>query len=100
MGWNDRLPEDPFIPSERYYQEREEYEAWLDYMEARLREEDELQLSSQNINPAALSKTADVPVHSNRGILARLWGRVFNKNTHSEPAAEQQDARAVQETPF
>jgi hypothetical protein len=80
MGWNDRLPEDPFIPSDTYYQERDEYEAWLDYMEAKLREEDKISLTSQNIDPATLAgatQTQETP--ERRGFVSRLVAKFFGK---------------------
>lgn len=36
MGWNDRLPEDPYIPPENqsddYYAQQYSYEEWLAYV--------------------------------------------------------------------
>lgn len=54
MGWNDRLPEDPYTPPPEYYHARDEYEAWLEYVEMRLLEEEQTGLTSQNIDPASL----------------------------------------------
>lgn len=91
MGWNDRLPEDPFIPSDAYYQEREEYEAWLDYVEAKLREEDETSLSSQNIDPAILARATQTQETPNRrGFVSRIMAKFFGKEV---PKNEQQESR-------
>lgn len=77
MGWNDRLPEDPFIPSTDYYQEQDRYEEWLEYVSARAAEE-ELMLSSQNIDPAQLhqTKTPQEPP-TRQGFLSRLAAAFF-----------------------
>lgn len=58
MGWNDRLPEDPYWPS---YYDAEAYEEWRKYLEACQREEldptkNTAGLSSQNIDPVALTE--------------------------------------------
>lgn len=53
MGWNDRLMEDPYIPPPEYYRARDEYEMWLEYVEARLNEEKGL--TSQNLDPLTLT---------------------------------------------
>ena len=99
MGWNDRLPEDPFIPSDAYYQEREEYEAWLDYVEAKLREEDETSLTSQNIDPATLAgatQTQETP--ERRGFVSRLVAKFFGKEVSK---IEQQESLGKdEEVPF
>lgn len=63
MGWNDRLPTDPYLPPEEYYHNgEEEYHAWLEYVEMCLNEEAEFSsqvslLTSQNIDPATLPTT-------------------------------------------
>lgn len=54
MGWNDRLMEDPYTPPPEYYRDRDEYEAWLEYVEMQL--EAETGLTSQNIDPLTLLK--------------------------------------------
>lgn len=99
MGWNDRLPEDPFIPSDDYYQAREDYEAWLDYVEAKLREEDELGLSSQNIDPATLAgskHTQETPAR--QGFMSRLVARFFGKEVSKNE--RQETDRTDAEIPF
>lgn len=84
MGWNDRLPEDPYIPPPEYYQAREEYEAWLDYIEMRLAEED-AGLTSQNLDPAMLGKqTTTQESPKSRGVLSRLWAAIFGQNKETE----------------
>ena len=89
MGWNDRLPEDPFIPSDAYYQEREEYEAWLDYVEAKLREED-TGLSSQNLDPATLAGRTNTQQEAPTrvGFLARLMAKFFGQKKHKTTGHE------------
>lgn len=57
MGWNDRLPEDPYWPA---YYDAEAYEEWRKYLEACQQEELETpentaNLSSQNVEPWLLS---------------------------------------------
>lgn len=81
MGWNDRLPEDPYIPPREYYQDRDEYEAWLEYIDMRLAEEEQAGLTSQNLDPAALSGTR-TPQESQqaRGLLPRLWAALFGQD--------------------
>ena len=63
MGWNDRLPEDPYLPDQQSYENWQEY-----HQELLLREELEAQtkdgpgISSQNIDPGAHTDTpAEVP---------------------------------------
>jgi len=99
MGWNDRLPEDPFIPSDTYYQEREEYEAWLDYVEAKLREED-AGLSSQNIDPAILAGRQDTQQEAptRAGFLSRFVAKFFGKKVPQEK--QQENTRTDAEIPF
>lgn len=56
MGWNDRLPEDPFIPYESE-KDRDDYEAWHMYLAMRAEEmlaEENAGLTSQNIAPIPL----------------------------------------------
>jgi hypothetical protein len=89
MGWNDRLPEDPFIPSAEYYQDREEYNAWLEYVEARLEEENAAQLSSQNINPADLKRKPQGT------ILSRAWRAVFGTTDVENKEAGQEVKQEV-----
>jgi hypothetical protein len=49
MGWNDRLLEDPYIPYANQ-DDRDAYDNWQMY----LAECQQMQLSSQNVDPAAL----------------------------------------------
>jgi hypothetical protein len=61
MGWNDRLPEDPYWPS---HSDAEAYEEWHRYLEE-LRREDIIALeqgaglSSQNVDPTSISLTPE-----------------------------------------
>lgn len=84
MGWNDRLPEDPYIPPPEYYQDRAEYEAWLDYIEMRLAEDEQAGLTSQNLDPAMLSGNQRTTQESpkSRGVLSRLWAAIFGQHSN------------------
>ena len=84
MGWNDRLPEDPYIPPREYYQARDEYEAWLEYIDMRLAEEEEAGLTSQNLDPATMSG------QSQPSLLQRLWTR-FTGNKHGQEKEDRQE---------
>lgn len=78
MGWNDRLLEDPYVPSSEYYRDRDAYEAWLEY---RATLTQDTGLSSQNIDPAMLSKTTKrTPESTRRNIVARVWEKIFGQN--------------------
>lgn len=57
MGWNDRLPEDPFIPYENQ-KDRDDYEAWHAYVES-CRLEKEGGLTSQNVTPDRLEENEE-----------------------------------------
>lgn len=48
MGWNDRLPEDPYWPEVSQQDDRDSYEQWLAYIEGQL-DEANAELSSQNL---------------------------------------------------
>lgn len=91
MGWNDRLPEDPYTPPSEYYQARDEYEAWLDYVEMRLAEEQHAGLSSQNLDPAMLSGTPQP------NLLQRIWTR-FTGNKHGQEKEDRQEKPEDQNT--
>ena len=90
MGWNDRLPEDPFIPSDAYYTERAEYEAWLDYLDACAQEDATAGLSSQNVDPAVLSQSPQQNTPERQGLLARLWAQIRNPHGQKETTHEQE----------
>jgi hypothetical protein len=81
MGWNDRLPEDPYIPTESYY-DRQEYEAWMEYIASK-NAPPAAGLSSQNLDPALLQPEAQP------NLLQRLWRRV-----------QGQPAQPADKTPF
>lgn len=61
MGWNDRLPEDPYIPYESQ-DDRDAYDNWAMYMEFLRAEEAAVGLTSNNIQPgdAAANKPAEI----------------------------------------
>ena len=97
MGWNDRLPEDPFIPSDSYYEAQYAHEEWMRYIEMCATEEQQ-KLTSQNIDPATLAgkPLQEPPVR--QPTLSRLWEKFFGqeKESHSESPRREEDA----ELPF
>ena len=97
MGWNDRLPEDPFIPAESYYEEHDRYAAWLEYQNT-CAAETERQLTSQNIDPATLAGKPRQEPPARQPTLSRLWEKFFGqeKESHSESPRREEDA----ELPF
>jgi hypothetical protein len=95
MGWNDRLPEDPYTPPSSYYRDREDYEAWLDYLDARLKEENQTGLTSQNLDPAALAGSQPQKETPRRqSLLSRLRAIISGQKTSNE---EQEDRSQRQE---
>ena len=100
MGWNDRQMEDPYLPPPEYYRDREEYEAWLEYVEMRLDEEGR-GLTSQNLDPAML------PGAQQPGLLQRLWTHITerihgqkkeNNQENTQQGAAASSAKLDQET--
>lgn len=81
MGWNDRLPEDPYIPTESYY-ERQEYEAWMEYLASK-ENAPAAGLSSQNVDPATFS------AQNQPNFMRRLFARVFG--AEPQKAAKEPD---------
>jgi hypothetical protein len=78
VGWNDRLPTDPYLPRDEYYNNgEEEYHAWLEYVEMRLNEEG---LTSQNIDPANLPTAPQQEPGGRQNILSILRTIVFGQN--------------------
>ena len=93
MGWNDRLPTDPYLPPDDYYQNgEEEYNARLEYVEMRMRDEG---LTSQNIDPARLPEQHRQETPERHNVLSRLWSAVFGEKV-SKIEAQEDDAQ----TPF
>lgn len=86
MGWNDRLPEDPYIPSDAYYEAREEYEAWLEYLDAQMA--DKAGLTSQNIDPETLHTPQEAPRQPS--LFGRLRAAIFGQNI---PQVEKQEGQ-------
>lgn len=106
MGWNDRLPTDPYLPPEEYYQSgAEEHHAWLEYVEMRLHDESR-GISSQNLDPAMLAGqqfTQEAP--KRQKFLSRIWAAIFgqSKENTKEKNSKTEDADlrdAKQEIPF
>lgn len=96
MGWNDRLPEDPYTPPESFYSDRDAYEAWLDYIEMQL-DKEATGLTSQNLDPAALQSqtTQETPARPN--IAAAIWARIFGQNIPKNEQQEDQSARHAED---
>jgi len=59
MGWNDRLPEDPYWPEVSQQDDRDAYEHWLAYIESQL-DEANTELSSQNLAPEDLRRLTGI----------------------------------------
>ena len=97
MGWNDRLPEDPFTPSSDYYQEQDRYEEWLEYITT-CGAENENMFGSQNIDPAQLPRKNSQEAPTRQGILARLWANFFGQQDHKEN--KKADTNQEQSLPF
>lgn len=95
MGWNDRLPEDPYTPPESFYRDRDDYEAWLEYVETQLDKEG-VGLTSQNLDPQTLSKKAQQETPARQPAMSRLWAQIFGQNTSktsSQDTAERERIR-------
>jgi hypothetical protein len=98
MGWNDRLEEDPFIPSESYYEECDRYEAWMHYKNT-LAGDTEGRLTSQNIDPATLARFNKQETPARQNTMSRLWARFFGheeEESHTESSKREEDV----ELPF
>ena len=95
MGWNDRLPEDPFIPSDSYYEAQYAHEEWMRYIEMCATEKQQ-KLTSQNIDPATLAgkPLQEPPVR--QPTLSRLWDKFFGQESNSKDSSDKEDA----ELPF
>jgi hypothetical protein len=88
MGWNDRLPEDPYIPYESQ-DDRDAYDNWAMYMEFLRAEEEAGGLTSNNIQPG------DLPVketQDNAEILARLRELTLKTERKNEDQNSRQPA--------
>lgn len=82
MGWNDRLPEDPYTPPESFYRDRDDYEAWLEYLNASL-EQEQGGLTSQNLDPAELAGLqTEKEIPRRQSILAQLWARINGQKVY------------------
>lgn len=102
MGWNDRLPVDPFIPSDDYYEEQDRYEAWLEYQNI-CASDAERQLTSQNVDPAMLARRRTQETPERQPLLSRLWARFFGQeNSEKENTAGGQNnhRREDERVPF
>ena len=88
MGWNDRLPEDPYIPPESFYRDRDDYEAWLEYVEMSLEKEARSGLTSQTLDPQTLQTPTSQEPPLRRSILARIWAGIFGQNVSKNSRQE------------
>lgn len=61
MGWNDRLPEDPYWPEVSQQDDRDSYENWLAYIEGQL-DDANAELSSQNLTLEDLRRLTGVRI--------------------------------------
>lgn len=80
MGWNDRLPEDPYIPPDAFYRDRDDYEAWLEYVKICAEKETTGGLTSQTLDPQTLQTPTTQEPSLRRSILARIWAGIFGQN--------------------
>lgn len=99
MGWNDRLPNDPYLPPDEYYRNgEEEYHAWLEYVEMRLAEED-ARLTSQNLDPAMLADRKPAQeTPSRRSLLSRLRAIIFGQEKSPRESIRKTGERVSEET--
>ena len=96
MGWNDRLPTDPYLPPDDYYRNgEEEYHAWLEYVEMRLNEKS---LTSQNIDPANLPATSTPEAPKRYKIMSRLWAAIFGQEVSKNQEQENQRSGQTEDT--
>jgi hypothetical protein len=93
MGWNDRLHEDPYIPSDEHYAAREEYEAWLEYLDTQLAAKSGL--ASQNVDPETLRTPKEALQQP--GLFGRLREAIFGKTTYQDKQEEQHSRQAEDE---
>lgn len=101
MGWNDRLPEDPYTPPESFYRDRDDYEAWLEYVEMQL-DKAEAGLTSQNLDPATFHRQLIQEPPARQSIGSRIWAIIFGQkipeNEKQEPQKDGREQNA--EVPF
>ena len=99
MGWNDRLPNDPYLPPDEYYRNgEEEYNAWLEYVEMRLSEED-ARLTSQNLDPAMLAdRSLAQETPQRQSLLSRLRAIIFGQEKQSRKSVRKTGERVSEET--
>lgn len=85
MGWNDRLPEDPYTPFESE-DDRRSYEEWLHYVESHLRYPEESGgLTSANIELQEFPTTEPTPEDEREAILQRFVDRFCGKKAEAAP---------------
>lgn len=95
MGWNDRLLEDPYIPYANQ-DDRDAYDNWQMY----LAECQQMQLSSQNVDPAALpAPETELPQQRDRPAvefftqLLKAHNANENKDQSQESETQEDSAR-------
>jgi hypothetical protein len=102
MGWNDRLPEDPYIPPESFYRDRDDYEAWLEYVDAQLDAEENAGFTSQNIDPQTVLHPQEAPARQSfmSRIVAKLFGRKNDKASSQSKKARKRVRKEKLDFPF
>lgn len=97
MGWNDRLPEDPYWPDSEYYQARDAYEEWLAYIASQV-ETAEAELAAQpNDLRAAVQATDVVRMLSSQNLTPEDLVRLTNiLDSRKEAIAHENDTDSRQ----
>ena len=102
MGWNDRLPEDPYWPFQNE-EDRQTYEDWQLYLESQLTEaEINSDLNSQTLRPEDISRLTALMDHAQQDNKdsrqpAHHQTQQTDRRTHSP--ADSQDVQREQEVP-
>jgi hypothetical protein len=97
MGWNDRLPEDPYWPEQN--SDREAYENWLAYLESQLDEaEHAAGLTSQNVDPADLARRTSIYENENNEDSRQpAHHQEEQRDRRADTATDSQDIQGKQE---
>ncbi len=96
MGWNDRLPEDPYT-SYQEEQDRIAAEAWHEYL---LMMEEEAGVSSQNLQADDLKKVRELRAQEHAEEMRRFIDRVHRRTTIEDIDADhgQEEEKHEEET--
>lgn len=85
MGWNDRLPEDPYIPFESE-EDRTAYEEWLHYLESQLADEEQAAgLTSANIELNKRQEVSPEMDAEREAMLQRFVDQFCGKKAEAAP---------------